>query len=189
MATKATELSSKNYYHGRIFDVVQRKLVTPDGMTVTRDVVEHGDAVAFIALLPDENRAPLIQLGYEYRAGVDDMRWSLPAGLVNAGEDRPTAAIREAQEEGGLQFGTAKELFAMSSSEGFTSEEVSIVLLTDYQGEVEKHFDQDEFVTTKLVPLKEAIQMQHEGIIKSAPGVAALIWAELHYAELAELVK
>jgi predicted NUDIX family NTP pyrophosphohydrolase len=52
----------------------------------------------------------LVHLGGPFWAKKDDGSWFLPKGEVNPGEDEKTAAIREFQEETGLDLDPASEL-------------------------------------------------------------------------------
>ena len=166
-------LSTTPVYHGPIFDLVKQTIKTPDGLEVKRDLIQHGDAVTILALTADEQ----VVLGSEYRVGRNAETISLPAGLINAGEDPVAAAKRELQEETGYVAHDAQIMTQISSSEGFTDETVSLILThIDPQERLARHFDADEYVNTQLVPLTKVIELLKGGQIHSAQGICALTW-------------
>ncbi|MEG0249761.1 MAG: NUDIX hydrolase [Peptostreptococcus sp.] len=85
------------------------------------------DAVLIAAI--DENRKSLILIK-EFRMPINDYIYSLPAGLIDEGEDLYTAAIREMKEETGLELyeidkdSSCKKSFA---SVGMSDESLAIV--------------------------------------------------------------
>jgi len=166
-------LTTTPVYHGPIFDLVKQTIKTPDGLEVERDLIQHGDAVTILALTADDQ----VVLGSEYRVGRNAETISLPAGLINAGEDPVTAAVRELQEETGYIAHDAKIMTQISSSEGFTDETVSLILThIDPQEHGQRHFDADEYVNTQLVPLDQVIELLKNGQIHSAQAICALTW-------------
>ncbi|MFT8878412.1 MAG: NUDIX hydrolase [Oenococcus sp.] len=186
MTEKGKILRETKEFHGQIFDVVDRKIHTPDGLTVDRQVVLHGDAVAFVAPIRIDGGIKLA-LGREYRAGLNAERTSFPAGLINPGEDPKTAALREAREELGLSYRDAKEIFLISTSEGFTNEATHLMLLSGLIGKSGKHFDPSEFVKTLFVTFDELEQLILSGKVTTAPGIIAYQWLKLHPESLAAI--
>ncbi len=61
----------------------------------------RNDAVLIVALDPDKEALVLIR---EFRMPINDYIYSLPAGLIDEGEDIYQAAIREMYEETGLSL-------------------------------------------------------------------------------------
>lgn len=160
-------------YHGPIFDLVKQEIETPDGLKVERDLIDHGNAVTILAITADDR----VVLGSEYRVGRNAETISLPAGLINPGEDPLTAAKRELREETGYIAHQPRLMTKISSSEGFTNETVNLILTRiDPNEHGEKHFDHDEYVNTALVPLTQVIDYLKTGRIHSAQGVCALTW-------------
>ncbi|MDR2661141.1 MAG: NUDIX hydrolase [Lactobacillaceae bacterium] len=163
-------LSEEEHFNGRIFNVVTRSIKTPDGLIVNRDVVLHGDAVAMIMPL-EINGEIKYAIGNEYRAGLNAMRSSFPAGLINSGELPEQSALREASEEIGLQYQKAKLIYKISTSEGFTNETTYLMLLEDFVGSTQTHFDQDEMVHRSFLSLKELGEKITNGEITTAPAI------------------
>ncbi len=57
----------------------------------------------------------LVHLGGPFWTKKDDGAWFLPKGEVNPGEDEKAAAIREFQEETGLEFDSAARLISLGT--------------------------------------------------------------------------
>jgi len=170
---KGKILKQKEVYQGPIFKLVKQTIETPDGLTVERDLIQHGDAVTILAITPDDR----IVLNTEYRVGLNAETISLPAGLINAGEDPLPAAERELQEETGYLAHDSQIMTKITSSEGFTTETVNLILThIDPTERGERHFDADEFVNNELVPLKKVVALLQAGKIHSAQAVCALTW-------------
>lgn len=166
-------LSSETMYEGPIFDVKKLTIETPDHLTVHRDLITHAPAVAMLALT-DDNK---VLINREYRVAVNHEVYALPAGLINSGEDVPTAALRELREETGFIGSKPQVMTAIRSSEGMTDEVVSLVLVhIDAAQRTSTDFDKDEYVTSQLVPLGEVIAAVQSGQIQSAQSVAAVAY-------------
>lgn len=172
---KGRILAATKAYHGYIFDVIQQTIATPDGLTVERDLIKHAPAVAMLALTP----ADQVLINREYRVGINAESFALPAGLMNPGEDPVQAARRELEEETGYAALELQEMCAIRSSEGMTDELVHLMLARiDPAKRTATHFDQDEFVTSQLVPLSEVVAAVKDGRIGSAQSVGAISYYE-----------
>lgn len=170
--------AEKQLYHGPIFKLVQRQIKTPDQLTVSRDVVLHQPAAAILALTADHQ----VVLNTEFRAGVNHESLSLPAGLLNPGEDPITAAKRELHEETGYIAHDLHKLTTITSSEGFTNERVTLVLAKiDPQEKIATNFDRDEFVNSQLIPLTQLVDLIKAGTVQSAQTVAAVSYYTAFY--------
>lgn len=169
--TKGEILSSTTSYTGHIFKVTNNQVKTPDGLTIQRDLIKHAPAVALLAITEDDQ----VLINREYRIGINAEAYALPAGLIDAGETPLQAAKRELEEETGYLAQALTPLCAVRSSEGMTDEVVHLFLASiDTTKRAAKHFDQDEFVTSQLVPLTEVLDAVKDGRIASAQSVSAI---------------
>lgn len=172
--TSGKILSSTTAYTGPIFSVQKQQITTPDGLTVSRDLIDHAPAVVILALTADHKRA---LIGREYRVGVNREAIALPAGLINPGEEPETAARRELAEETGYQVQTLKPLLTITASEGMTNEvQHCFVATIDPEKRTDKHFDADEFVTTSLVAVTDIVAAISQGQITSAQTIATVMY-------------
>ena len=101
------------------------EVVMPDGSTAKREVVEHDEAVAIVALHDDEQR----RADRAVPAPVRRRLWELPAGLMDIdGEPADRTAARELLEETGFAAREWSVLLDVATSPGFTEETVRIFL-------------------------------------------------------------
>lgn len=91
-----------------------------------REIVEHGGAVAIVALT-DDNEVILIK---QFRKAIEDIIWEIPAGKLEIGENPKECAIRELKEETGYSAENIKLIHKFYSSPGFSNQKVYIYLAT-----------------------------------------------------------
>ncbi|KRN27992.1 adp-ribose pyrophosphatase [Lactobacillus selangorensis] len=165
--------ASKNVFSGRIFDVVQEKIKTPDDLIVERDLVKHQPAVNILAITADDQ----VLMNAEYRVGVNKEAIAFPAGLINPGEDVLAAAKREVLEETGYEIGEPHIMTTVTSSEGFTDEKVTLVFAElKNKAPIATHFDEDEYVNSQLVPLQQVIEWVRTNKITSSQAISSLLY-------------
>lgn len=107
-----------------------------------------------------------IILEKNYRRGVDDFVYELPAGWIEKGEFPKKAAQRELSEETGF-VGEVKIIGKVYPQPGFSSMVAFVgVAKIDKSKMVEKKLDPDEIGGYELVALKKVYQMIENGRIK-----------------------
>jgi len=169
---KGRIIEETSHYQGHIYEDVTQIIETPDHLTVHRDLIKHQPAVAILALTPDHQQ---VVINREYRVGVNQEVYALPAGLINAGETAEAAAKRELTEETGYVVQELHQMTAIRSSEGMTDEVVTLFwAVIDSAKRQSTNFDKDEFVTANLVPLTDLIDAVQTGVVASAQSVAAV---------------
>jgi nudix-type nucleoside diphosphatase (YffH/AdpP family) len=101
----------------------------PDGRTMTREIEDHGEAVAMLPYDPQRRTAMLVRLFRAapfYAAGVESML-EAPAGLLD--EDDPQAcARREAMEEIGLRLSALEPVAVAWPMPGLSAERMHLFL-------------------------------------------------------------
>jgi 8-oxo-dGTP pyrophosphatase MutT (NUDIX family) len=166
-------IGSETVYDGKMI-TVRRDTLRQDGKDVVREVVDHPDSVAIVAL-DDQGRVLLIR---QYRHPVGRVLWELPAGLLDkAGENPLEAARRELAEETGLQAAQWSELVAIHTSPGMTGEHVQIFTARDLSPATGSNQpDADEgTIEPSWIPLADAVEMVQRGEITNALAVAGLL--------------
>src|ERR1700679_3330242 len=96
---KPTPIASKHVHTGRIIQVSTERLLYNNGREYDLDFVRHPGAAAVVAV-DDSGRVCLVR---QYRHGVEDFLWEIPAGKLDPGEAPEACAVRELAEETGVQ--------------------------------------------------------------------------------------
>ena len=173
-------LSRDLIFHGKIFQVIKDTVTLPDGNKATRELVFHNGGVAVAPILSDQ----MILVG-QYRKALEQFIYEIPAGKLERGENTNTqaAALRELEEETGYGLKNGhhlEEITPFYGTPGFSSEK-TYLYFTD-QIEKKEHpraMDEDEFLETKKVTLKEAKEMIAQGQICDAKTIIAIQYWEL----------
>jgi ADP-ribose pyrophosphatase len=169
------------------------KVEMPDQSHAERTVVTHPGAVAILAV-DDDNRVLMIK---QYRHPVGRELWELPAGLRDVdGEPALETARRELLEETGWKAGEWHTLVDYYTSPGFTDERIRVFLARDLaqaggdgghgaseNGAGDKAPDEETYIVTEWVPLREAVRLALAGKLHSGPAIAGVMsgyaaWAE-----------
>jgi len=102
-------------------------LVGADGASFDREVVEHDDAVAIVAV-DDRRRAAVLE---QYRHPTRGDLLEIPAGTLDVpGEAADVAARRELAEEAGLAAAELRPLGRIWNSAGWSDEGTTLFLAT-----------------------------------------------------------
>lgn len=165
-------LNSQEIYVGRIIKVRVDTVSLPDGQQSTREVVEHAGAVAVVALDNDNN----VILVRQYRKPVEQILMEIPAGTMGANEDPLECAQRELREETGYTADHWKKILSYFSAPGFTDEQLHLYMATGLHGG-ETDTDEDEFVETIQLPLREAYHLIFAGQIVDGKSIIGLQYA------------
>jgi len=119
-------VGSRRPYRGRS-SVRIDTLRDGDGTTFEREIVEHDDAVAVVAVDAD-GRVALVR---QYRHATGGMLLEIPAGTLDVPGETPEAAVhRELAEEAGLAAGTLRPLGRIWNSSGWCDEATTLFLAT-----------------------------------------------------------
>ena len=175
--------STKITHNGALSNVRVDEVEMPDGSVAEREIVEHADAVAIVALEPDGN----VVLIRHYRHAVRQRVLEIPAGKLDVDGEAPAdAARRELAEEVGLQAGRLTELTHFHNSAGWSEEATTIYLATEVdtcdlpEGFTAEHEEAD--IEIVRVPLADALAKVDSGEINDAKTVIGLLLADRHLA-------
>jgi ADP-ribose pyrophosphatase len=124
-----------------------------DGRTVARTVVRRPDAAAVVALDGD---GLVIAVRQERAAVGEPALLEIPAGKIDAGEAPETAALRELEEEAGVQAGRVVSLGVIYPSPGYTAERIHLFLATELV-ETAQSLDEGEVVELERLPIEDAL--------------------------------
>ncbi|MCC5835600.1 MAG: NUDIX hydrolase [Opitutales bacterium] len=130
------------------------------------------DAPDWVMILGITREGKMIRVR-QFRFGVDDLTWELPAGMINAGEDPVKAGVRELQEETGYGNGRARLLVTMRPNPALMNNRMHIVLVEDLERVGEVDPDEHEEITVDLLSPAEMMKEIREGRLDHALVAAA----------------
>ncbi|HEY81786.1 MAG TPA: NUDIX hydrolase [Dehalococcoidia bacterium] len=120
-------LASKLIYQGRAVKLRLDTVETANGRQTTREIVEHSDCIAIIAIDRDDN----VLLVKQFRKPVEKELLEIPAGGIDPGESPKEAVCREMREETGYLPQKIKRLGGFYSAPGYCTEYLHLYLATD----------------------------------------------------------
>lgn len=168
MAREKT-ISSKVIYDGRAVKLRVDTVQMPDGRKTTREIVEHSECIAVVAVDEKDN----VLLVKQYRTPVEKELLEIPAGGIDAGEKPEEAVRREMQEETGFLPRKLVRLGGFYSAPGFCTEYLHLYLATDL---IQSQLFAEDTESIKLVrvPVKEIPALLTSGKIEDAKSIAGL---------------
>ena len=166
-------IDGKVVFDGKIIRLEHWNVELPNGRIALREVACHPGASAVVALDEDNN----VILVHQYRAPMHRVTLEIPAGKLDSAEEDPLeCAKRELSEETGLLADQWTKLTVLETTPGFCNERIHIYLATGLrQGET--HPDEDEFVDTTRMPLKEAAALVMDGTLRDGKTALAIMMA------------
>ena len=163
-------IASRVVYDGRVIKVRVDTVETASGRQTTRDIVEHADCIAVVAVDADDN----ILLVKQFRKPIEKELLEIPAGGIDAGEDPVTAVQREMREETGFFPQKVERLGGFYSAPGYASEYLYLYLASDLIPS--QLFAEDtEGIEVVRVPVTEIRELVIQGKIQDAKSVAGLL--------------
>ena len=159
-------------FDGRIIEVREDTAELEDGSLAKREVVKHSGGVCVLPLTEDNEILFVRQFRYPH----SKVLLEIPAGKLNYGEDHYACAVRELSEETGMTARHWQKLTCLETTPGFCNERIHIYLATGLrQGET--HPDEDEFVATTRMPLKDAVANVMNGTFRDGKTALAIMMA------------
>ena len=163
-------LSSQLIYDGRAVKLRVDTVRMPSGRETRREIVEHRDCVAIVAVDADDN----VLLVKQFRKSVEKELLEIPAGGIDPGEDPVTTVRREMQEETGYLPGKVEKLGGFYSSPGFCTEYLHLYLATDLTPSP-LYAEDTESIKLVRVPVSQIPSLIASGSICDAKSIAGLL--------------
>ena len=165
-----TQLSTENIYSGKIVDFTLDKVRLPDGNTANREVIKVKEAVAILAITP-ENKVIFVE---QFRYPTGKVLLEIPAGKIE-NEDIANAALRELAEETGYTGDKVEYITKFYPTPGFCNEIIHLVKV-NITGRTDKFkADDDEFINIKEFFIPDAIDLIDNNEIEDAKTLIALL--------------
>lgn len=166
------KIKSELVFDGNLLKVKRDEVILPNGKTSTREWIAHPGASAVVPVFENGD----VMLIQQFRYGAQQVFIEVPAGKLDPGEAPDVSAVRELEEEVGLQ---CKELIYLGHQYpaiGF-SDEILHNFMALGLTQVPNHADFDEFVEPLRVSMDQAIEWVYNGTINDAKSIIALVMA------------
>ena len=163
-------LESRRIYDGRIVNLRVDQVAFDDGRVGQREVVEHSQAVAIVAVA-DDGRILLVR---QFRLPIGRVMLEVPAGGLDADEEPEAAAQRELQEETGYRAARLERLGGFWVAPGYCTEYIHVYLA---EGLTESRLaaDEDERIEVEALSLGDALALVDRGEIDDAKSICGLL--------------
>ena len=163
-------LGREQVYRGRAVGLRVDTVEKPSGRRTTREIVEHGDCVAVVAL-EGEN----VLLVRQFRHAVGLSLLEVPAGGINPGEEPEDCVRRELREETGYLPQKVEGLGGFYSAPGYCTEYLHLYLATDLIPSPLQAEDTEDIELVR-VPITDIPTLITSGEIQDAKSIAGLSW-------------
>ena len=163
-------LSSQLIYDGRAVKLRVDTVKMASGRETTREIVEHSDCVAIIAIDANDN----VLLVNQFRKPVEKELLEIPAGGIEAGEDPVMTVHREMREETGYLPRKVERLGGFYSTPGYCTEYLYLYLATDLIPS-QLHAEDTESIRLVRVPIGQIPSLITSGSICDAKSIAGLL--------------
>ena len=168
--TAEETLSTRLIYDGRALKLRVDTVRMANDRETTREIVEHGDCVAIIAIDADDN----VLLVNQFRKPVEKELLEIPAGGIEPGENPAATVSRELQEEAGYIPGKVQSLGGFYSTPGYCTEYLYLYMATDLTPS-QLYAEDTESITLVRVPISEITSLITSGRICDAKSIAGLL--------------
>jgi ADP-ribose pyrophosphatase len=172
-------LSARTVFKGKLFTVAVENIADPEGNKGRRDIVHHGGSVVILPV-DDSGREPRVLLVRQFRHAAGQYLWEFPAGGLDGDEDPLVGGKRELVEETGYTSDNWRKAMFFYVSPGFLDESMTLFLAQGLKkGKAQP--EDDEFITKRLFPLKDALKMVLNGKILDAKTIAGVFWLNEYF--------
>ena len=163
-------LSSETIYSGRVLKLRVDNISLPGGRKTRREIVEHSDCVAIVAVGADDN----VLLVKQFRKPVEKELLEIPAGCIEPGEEAEAAVIREMREETGYRPEKIERLGGFYTSPGYCTEYLYLYLAYDLVPDGLQAEDTDG-IKLMRVSQSRVEELINSGAICDAKSIAGLL--------------
>jgi len=169
---KPTTIASTHVHQGRVIAVSTERLRYANGREYDLDFIRHPGAAAVVPL-DAANRVCFVR---QYRHGVEDFLWEIPAGKLDLNESPEVCAVRELREETGIEARRWTPLGPYISAPGILDEIIHLYLARELNVGTATP-DADEDLELQWLPLAVALERVLCGEWNDGKTIAALVRA------------
>jgi ADP-ribose pyrophosphatase len=169
---KPKAISSRHEFQGRIVSVSTETLKYANGREYELDFIRHPGAAAVVAV-DDANRLCVVR---QYRHGIEDFMWEIPAGKLDPGESPDVCAVRELAEETGVSARDWTPLGLYVPAAGIFTEIIHLYLARGLDIGAARP-DEDEDLELQWLPFEAALAKVQNGEWNDGKTAMALLRA------------
>ncbi len=167
------KLTSKQIFDGVVVKLFVDEVELPDGSKSIREIVRHPGAVCVIPVDENQNVIMIKQFRYPF----EQVLYEIPAGKLEAGEDPYEAALRELEEETGVNASKVEFMGTMYTTVAILDEKIHMYLATGITYK-NAHPDEGEFLEVEKIPLSSLVEMVMDGKIPDSKTQIAILKAD-----------
>lgn len=167
------QLSSASVLDGDFLQVRRDQIAFADGSTAQREYVVHPGAVVIIPILDDGR----LVLERQYRYPLSQVLLEFPAGKIDAGESRWSAAIRELAEETGYRAREWACAGLLHNAAAYSTELIEIWFARGLSAG-EQALDHGELIELCLMQESELDALAASGQLTDAKTLIGLLWLQ-----------
>jgi ADP-ribose pyrophosphatase len=168
-------VESRQIYEGRRVKLHVDSVVLPSGRETTREVVDHPDCVAIVAVDAENN----VMLVRQFRYALAQELLEIPAGVIEPGEEPIQSAFRELEEETGYTTAKMERLGGFYSSPGCFTEFLHLFLATELEPGC-KAVQEDEIIEVVPIPMEQVRNLIISGELRDAKSIAGILALPRH---------
>lgn len=173
-----TLLSHDRKYTGRILDLDLDTVRFPDGSVGQLEMIRHPGAAAVVPFVdPPTDPDPRVLLIHQFRHAANGPVWEVPAGRLEPGESPETCALRELQEEAGVEARQIQPLLPILTTPGFTDEKIHLFMAWELKP-VPHAREADEFVEVHELRWSEVGRLLARGEVVDAKTLVTLMFVQ-----------
>ena len=190
----AKETVSKGFF--RVVKLSLRHRRFDGGWTaqIQRELFQRGDAVGVLLYDPASHLVGLVE---QFRVGAlndanGPWQFEVVAGMIEPGETPQQVAVRELQEEAGIEVEKLLPICDYLVSAGGTDEKMHLYCgLCDLQGKggLFGLATETEDILFQVWPYNKVIEAYHSGMLNSAAATVGLLWLQLNHQALRDSSK
>lgn len=172
---KPTPIANHAIHQGRVVQFSTVTLRYTNGREHELDFIRHPGASAVVAL----DAAGRVCVVRQYRHGIEDFLWEIPAGKLDKGEKPDVCAERELAEETGVRARLWTPMGMFLPAPGIFTEVIHLYLARDLEfGSATP--DADEELEVQWVPFADAVNQVQRGEWNDGKTAMALLRAQYH---------
>jgi len=173
--SKPKSIGTSEVHRGRVIRVTTERLRYASGRETDHDLVHHPGAAAVVPV----DAAGRVCLVRQYRLGIEDYLWEIPAGKLDAGEAPEVCAVRELKEETGITAGRWTPLGLYIPAPAIFTEVIHLFLAEELDiGMPQPEADED--LEHRWIALDEALDCVVRGEFSDGKTALGLLRARHH---------